>query len=401
LSRALSEQGNQEEAIAIARNYVERHPDDSSSYSYLGNALSGIYSLFMSKDELRMIDRDNLNEAVMAYQKAVELSPDDNISQCFLGISLREQGKLEEAVAAFRQSVQLHRIEAYSYDLLGLTLIEQGKLEEAIAVFQEAMKADPNPGTANNLREAQRLLALRDNPLPTALDNRQYLPSETSEPLVQVLRSTVRIISKVAEGSEIGTGWVVKREGNSVWIVTNRHVVSETESTRPSSEVAVEFFSDLPERPRYTATIEQITLPNDVLDLTVLKVTGIPSDIQPLEIHPGRISRNTPIRVIGHPYTIDAPWNSAGGEIGSYSPSNPIIPVSAYVAVGNSGGPVINEQRQVIAMMVGIREPQDIATKTDQPTPVNEDNIPATGEVGLAYQIDTVVAKLRDWGVLN
>ncbi len=232
----------------------------------------------------------------------------------------------------------------------------------------------------------------------------QYLPSETDEPLVKALRSTVRVIVQEAgKDVGIGAGWVVKREENTVWIITNRHVVSDKED-RPSSTIAVEFFSELPaeQRPRYTATIVQITPPDEEPDLAVLQVTGIPSDIQPLEMQLGRISRNTPVRVIGHPYTLDDPWHSSSGEIGNYNPDNPIIPVDAYVAEGNSGGPVINAQMQVIGIMVRIRGPRDIAVDSRQPTTIDVDNSePATGEVGLAYHIDVVMEKLRAWRILD
>jgi protein O-GlcNAc transferase len=388
----LNEQGKLEEAIAVAHQYINFNPDDAKGYVNLGCILN---------------EQNEFEDAIVAFYKAIELNPESYYKGWIyynLGLALRGTGQLEESTSNFRRAVESDPQDTRFYDSLGLVLLEQGKLEESITVFRKAIDIQSNPDSINNLREAQRLLALRNAPQLT-VDDRQYLPGETSEPLVQVLRSTARIISKVSGSFEIGTGWVVKREGNAVWIVTNRHVISEKDSTRPSSEISVEFFSELPDekRPRYTAIIEQITPPDDVLDLAVLKVTGIPIDVQPLEIHPGRISRNTPIRVIGHPYTVDEPWNSVSGEIVNYNPNstNPIVPVDAYVAVGNSGGPVINEQRQVIAMMFGIRQPQDTATKTNQDTPVNEDNIPATGEIGLAYSIDTVVAKLRDWQILN
>lgn len=107
--------------------------------------------------------------------------------------------------------------------------------------------------TTNNLREAERLLAIRLNPTRQNIDDTQYLPSLAEEPLVNTLRSTAKITSKVsAEGISIGAGWVVKKEADTVWIVTNRHVISDHKTKIPSKKIEVEFFSELPdtERPR-------------------------------------------------------------------------------------------------------------------------------------------------------
>jgi len=224
------------------------------------------------------------------------------------------------------------------------------------------------------------------------------------------LRSTARIIVQTSGGTsngpKIGTGWVVKRDGNEVWVVTNRHVVlSDQQTSRPSTAIEVEFFSELPaeKRPRYTAVVEHISEPNEELDLSVLRITGVPSDIQPLKVSTSRISRNTPVRVIGHPYTVNDPWSSSPGEIINYNPNpnNIWLPVDAYVAEGNSGGPVVNDQLQVIAMMVRIRGSRDIVNDPNQPPPPLQDADPATGEVGLAYRIDIVMDKLRSWRILN
>jgi len=193
-------------------------------------------------------------------------------------------------------------------------LQQQGDLAGAIEEFQQAIALDPKyPLVQNNLKEAQRLLALRQNPQPVGIDDRQSLPKETEEPLVRVLRSTVRIVTRTTEGRVIGTGWVIKRESSVVWVVTNRHVVSDTRTRRPGDQIEVEFFSELDDnhRPRYPARLEQITAPEDELDLAVLRIpcelSCVPDDIRPLEMHLGRLARNTPVRLIGHPYTIKTP----------------------------------------------------------------------------------------------
>ena len=398
LGNAQYDQGKLEEAIANYQQAIELKPNYVNALVSLGNALD---------------DQGNSEEAIALYEKAIELDPNDAFAYYNLGVTLRRQGKLEEAITTYQKALSLPNqksspssIHALAYNNLGYVLQEQGELEEAIRQYKRSLEIDPEYLTAkNNLREAERLLAIQLNPPLPDIDDTQHLPSVEDEPLVTVLRSTARIVAQVsAEGTSIGAGWVIKKEANTVWIVTNRHVVSDNKTKIPSNKIEVEFFSELPdkERPRYPATIINSTERNDALDLAVLEVTGIPDDIQSLELSPGRIARNTNVVVIGHPYIDEIPWSTEVGLVKNYSPNNSKISMSGLFAQGSSGGPVLNSENQVIAMMVGIRTDSDIpVTVLDQANFNIDINQPATGGVGLAYRIDVVVEKLREWGIIN
>ena len=84
----------------------------------------------------------------------------------------------------------------------------------------------------------------------------------------------------------------------------------------------------------------------------------------------------------------------------NYSEQTPLLPIgNTTVAEGDSGGPVINEQQQVIGMMVGVRNEGDVSPTMKD---VNLKNISSsTGKVGLAYRIEIVIAKLRSWQILT
>ena len=396
LGLALRSQGKLEEAIASYRRAIELNPQYVYAYHNLGNAL---------------YNQGNLEEAIANYRRALELDPQYAHAYSGLGNALRIQGNLEEAIANYRQALNspdrpgsLTSAHAYAYNNWGVALKDQGNLREAIANFQKAVDLDPDYTLAqNNLRETQRLLAVRLNPQPLIVDDRLYVPSATDEPLAPILRSTARIIARVSEGSLIGTGWVVKRTGDTVWIVTNRHVISDERNNQLSDTIEVEFFSELPDerRPRYEAVIEHLTEPDDFeLDLAVLRVAGVPPDILPLEFQSGRVQRLTRIYVIGHPYNVDAPWNAVSGEVTNFDRESPLLPLNVNIAEGNSGGPVINQDRLIIGMVVKYRTGYDVAFNPDEPTPVLSDQ-PALGVVGLAYRIDVVVEQLRTWGVLD
>jgi superkiller protein 3 len=382
-------EGDYAEAERIFRQVIREQPNNANAHKNLGVALS---------------DQGKLEEAIAAYRRALELDPDYAYAHKNLGVALSDQGKLEEAIAAFRRALQFDPDNATAHNNLGFALEQQGKLEQAIKSYRRALELDPDfPTAQNNLEEAQRLLAKRRDSQRLIPDDRQFVPSEEEEPLVNVLRSTARIIAKVPQGNMVGTGWVVKREGNTVWIVTNRHVISNRDMGSLSQEIEVEFFSELEShrRPRYNATILRASdQSNRELDLAVLQVTGVPEDIEPLEVAPGRVSRRTSVLIVGHPFTVTIPWNVAEGSVMNYNPQSPWLPIDAYVAQGNSGGPVINENNEVIALMARIRTENDIATNSDQQTPVLS-GTPATGGVGVAYRVDFVLEKLQEWEILD
>lgn len=199
---------------------------------------------------------------------------------------------------------------------------------------------------------------------------------------------------------------MVKRVGDTVWIVTNRHVISDERNNQLSDTIGVEFFSELPDdrRPRYEAVIEHTTEPDDFeLDLAVLRVAGVPTDIHALAFPSDRElppPRNTPIRVIGHPNNVGVPWNSVSGEVTNFDRESLMLLLNVNIAEGNSGGPVINQDRLVIGMVVKYRTGYDVAFNPDQSPDVLSPE-PATGVVGLAYWIDVVMEQLHTWGVLD
>jgi superkiller protein 3 len=167
-------------------------------------------------------------EAERIFRQVISQSPQDAKAYYNLGNALYAQNKLDEAINAYNQAIALNPQDAKAYNNLGNALADQNKLDEAINSFQTAIRLDPtNTIAQNNLREAQRLLALRNDPTLTVQDDLKYLPTLADEPLLPVLRSTAYIVAQGVEGPTIGAGWVVKKEGNTVWVVTNRHVVSD------------------------------------------------------------------------------------------------------------------------------------------------------------------------------
>jgi len=380
LGNALYKQEKLDEAIAAYRKAIQLNPNYAAAYNNLGNALKV---------------QKKLDEAIAAYRKAIQLDSNFAFPYNGLGNALYKQKKLDEAIAAYRKAIQLDPNHAYAYNGLGLVFQEQGKFKEAIEQFKKSIALDSNFVIAkNNLKEAESLLAINElfsKYVPTASpkeDDRKWLPTPQEEPLVGALRSVVRIITQIPTGNNIGTGWVVKRDGNKAWIITNRHVVTDARRTsRKSDKIELEFFSQPPPGkifPRYSARILKITDANDPLDLALLEVTGIPEDIQPLPISAAKVSRTTPVIAIGHPSN-GGDWIIVSGEISNVISQENKLQITATFAEGNSGGPVIDkEKKQVVGIIIQI----------------TESSTPATGGFGYAYSMDAVRNQLIKWGVL-
>jgi superkiller protein 3 len=261
---------------------------------------------------------------------------------------------------------------------------------EAIAEFEKARQIDLKlEFTRNNLQEARRLLSLQQQPEQIiALNNTKYLPQE--DPLTPIKRSIVKIsvvFTGNAKGTAYGTGYVVKRRGTTVWIITNRHVVVDRDTEQRGDnnlEVEPYYGENLPNLPRdrVVAKIIHITQPQENLDLALLEVTGLPDDISPLTFHQGEINPKTRISIIGHPESKD--WSKYEAiTIGIQSSSGNLL-IDVSLAVGGSGSPVFDQEMRVIGLMF----------KT-----INESQIDSPG-IGFAYPIDRVLQKLAQWQVV-
>ncbi|TAN86150.1 MAG: tetratricopeptide repeat protein, partial [Phormidium sp. SL48-SHIP] len=332
--------------------------------------------------------------------RAIQLNPEYALAYYNLGTALSDQGKLDEAIAAYRTALRLPdeqgtrgSAHTLAHNALGYALQQQGNLQEAISQYQTAIQLDPEfPQAITNLREAQRLLALRDNPLPD--DREERLPSRDENPIFSLQRSIVLIITATPTGLQYGTGWVIHQEGDITLIVTNRHVVSDENTERPSDSIEIELYSqnDPEHRLRFPAQIRDITDPGDPLDLAVLEVRNLPDDIEPLPLANSPVSMDADIRIIGHPLT-GTPWTLQRGYIANITaePDQQNLQIGGTnLAVGNSGSPVIYNN-EVVGLVVRISNEQAAASPERQGDTI--------GGFGFAYPLDVLAQHLQDWGI--
>ncbi|MBN3941267.1 trypsin-like peptidase domain-containing protein, partial [Nostoc sp. NMS9] len=297
-----------------------------------------------------------------------------------LGNTLYYQKKLDAAVAAYQKALTLPEdnsiTPASAHTLanngLGLVFQEQGKLKEAIAEFDESEKIDHTYVYAsNNNYKAHRLWKEQKYNLATSVyDDRQWLPK--NDPTIPVRRSVVLITAEFLngerQGTEIGTGVVIKRESNRTLILTNRHVIFDLDHNEQGKNIQVEFFSSPPSnrvRMGRDAKLFKMTSTDEQLDLAVLEVSGnLPEDIQPLPISSTAIAPKMPIRIIGHSAEEgkDKSWSIQSGQISNHN--NQRLEISqAALKPGYSGSPVIDSQNKLLGIVFARKtvEDQDLA----------------------------------------
>ncbi|WP_414756731.1 tetratricopeptide repeat protein, partial [Anabaena sp. CCY 9910] len=327
---------------------VELDPKYAIAYIGLGNALR---------------DQKKLDQAVAVYQKAVELDPKYAIAYIGLGNALSDQKKLDQAVAAYQKALTLPEdtsiTPASAHTLtnngLGLAFQQQGKLQKAIEHFDKSEAIDPDfVYASNNNREARRLWTEERNKLASVESDQQWLPN--NDPTLPIKRSVVLITAEFSnserQGTEIGTGVVIRREANRTLILTNRHVIFD--GREQGKNIQVEFFSSPPsDRVRMRRDAKLFKMTNqDGLDLAVLEISGkLPEDIQPLSISATPITPAMPIQIIGHSAKRgeDKSWSREKGKISSYK--NQELEISTVLQPGYSGSPVLDSQNRLVGIV--------------------------------------------------
>ena len=374
LGKELHKQGKLEQAITAYRQAIQLDPKRAITYNNLANALA---------------DQENFTAAIAAYRQAIQLDPKRALFYNNLGIALSNQGKLTQAIAAYQQALKLNPQQPVTYNNLGNALQHQSKLTQAITLYQRAITLDPNyQGVKDNLLEAQRLLALQKNPQLASLP--EQLSTSKADPLFPLKRAVVRIIAKNNINSEEGTGWIVKREGNQAWVITNRHVVTEKDEQQPHQNIEIEFFSQPPPgqfRKRSPAKIVGITSANDQLDLALLEISDIPQDIQPLPLSRIPAISSQSIRVIGHQLPGNY-WTVVDGELSNTTQRE--LQLSAILTSGYSGSPVLDQQNYVVG----------VAAKVNLACQPNYQAERIVG-CGIAFPVKLVKEKLNTWGILS
>ena len=369
---ALSKFGKHRQAIESIEQAMGSSPK-AVDYYYLGEVLVN--------------QGQDLSGAIASYSRAIEIEEkDENLALVY---NARGQVRVmledwQDARRDFINAINSDKNYAKPHNNLGQLYQLSGSFDQAIYAYNKALSiSDHNyPDARENLADAENQLdhwlATQEYQCPTCKScDWFWLPSKPDQNFLK-RRSVVRIVSR---SSGVGAGWVIKKEGKSLWIVTNRHVVSER------GEIAVEFFSNKPDSNRdylkLPASLKEVA-GDDGPDLALLVVDNAPEDIKPLETTLDIPAENSRFLAIGHPDAIGNSWSFSRVSISSIQ-DNELQLGGDSLASGNSGGPVINEHNQVVGIVT-----------TTAPSG-NDEN--ATGGFGFAIPISYLQDTLRSWGI--
>ncbi|WP_157867414.1 serine protease [Gloeothece citriformis] len=414
LGKALAQQQRWQEAGQAFNQVILFDPDNAQAYTNLGNALfkqekwheaKKIYEKALEltpKDALIhqrlaeiLVEIGEFNSAETLYLKALALAPNQGDLYNGLGQVLYEQKKVDEAINAYQKAIKLSPNNPEIYKNFCFARHTQHQYEEALKLCRQAMTLNPAEGGAKfYVMEVERALAILKN--PNLLQMPERIPSPQTDPYISYKRSIVKVVIKSSNYQGVGTGWVLKREGKNALIVTNRHVVTNPEQKQEQdAKIEVELYSQPPAgqiRKRIPAHLLEKTDPNDWLDIAVLKVTDLPQDIQPLSLSSVSPPEASKIEVIGHPITGDD-WSVASGQVQSVTEQE--LYLSVVLASGNSGGPVLDSNYQVIGVVVkaGLFCPQTSSN--------NQINVSLLNKLGcgIAFPIELVQERLNQWGI--
>jgi predicted Zn finger-like uncharacterized protein len=195
-------------------------------------------------------------------------------------------------------------------------------------------------------------------------------PASFKQALIdQAKKSTVLIRCTFEEGLADGSGWVAERHGNEAYIVTNSHVVGMKEPARPQPEkIQVIVNAGLGDMER---TFEGKLLALDrEEDLAVIRIKGhdLPSAFKIARSND--LQESQLLEIIGFPHgkflekelkqglgvnvgtTVSSRRSSVSRRVLNHDGSVKYIQAEGGADPGNSGGPVVDTNGNVVAVLV-------------------------------------------------
>jgi len=153
--------------------------------------------------------------------------------------------------------------------------------------------------------------------------------------------SVVRIVGK----GSLGTGFVVREDG---WIATNLHVIAGSKRLEVRLKDGREF------------TVVEVIAVDRQRDVAVVRIDA--KQLEPISLGEREVSVGEPVVAIGHPLGLsDTVSDGLVSGVREVRDGLQVLQVSAPIAPGSSGGPLIDREGKVIGIATAIlREGQNL-----------------------------------------
>ena len=359
--------------IGLLFKEQERFDEAEDAYKKAITLSSDYYPAANLNLGMLLAEQEQYVEAETILSEFVRFEPESLYGRLYLGAVIDGLGRSTEAENLYKEMISspIPHSALFGYLGLGALYKDQNRLEESIQAFNKILSMYPEATFfEDQITEVERELSLQNN--PSTSSQRENLPRD--EPNLRLLRSVVRVVTGSNSnfgGPQYGTGWVVKREGDRIWILTNRHVVSEQfldfveiEGKQKlgslSGDVQVDFYSEPPENGTFLRLPAEVIEATDViasegyLDLAILVVDNAPKDIRPLEMASEAVGLNVSIQIYGHH---NQPWAIARGYVSVRPQDSEIQIAGATIGRRSSGSPILNDENQVVGIITSIEPP--------------------------------------------
>jgi S1-C subfamily serine protease len=183
-------------------------------------------------------------------------------------------------------------------------------------------------------------------------------PAPFSEGVYQIIQPSLVLIQSKIPGTDgktddsLGTGTIIDANGD---ILTSLHVVAK------ATDIQVTFADG-------TTSTASVATQQPENDIAVLKADKLPAQIIPAVLgNPNAMHVGDEAYVVGNPYGLYSSMSAGviSGFNRTFQPTNSnlnlkgLIQIDAAVNPGNSGGPLLNRDGEVIGIVEGLVNPTD------------------------------------------